>query len=215
MLSWNSGKTNCLKTFKIDLHFLEVILQVIQNRLWCHNLPRKLASKLLCISGSSTENKRKQRLSLLFKRVSFLRNTNTSSFFSSCLFWSLKSGKNLCKLFWGNCDVIVSSGSPGWRAALVLLLCQEVKNRRGFPYSHLKQDLFAAWVRNLNLTVSKQCFNPIWSRVSLGTTPPPLSFFAITLRAFELTLETWWLFPKFNMKSGEIKNFSKLATMVT
>ena len=45
-----------------------------------HNLPRKLAFKLVCIRGSRKQSKRKQRLNLLFKKVSFLKNT--SSFFS-------------------------------------------------------------------------------------------------------------------------------------
>ena len=42
-----------------------LILQVIQNRLWLHNLPRKLASEFLCLRGSRRESKRKQKLSLL------------------------------------------------------------------------------------------------------------------------------------------------------
>ena len=88
-------------------------LQVIQNRLWRHNFPRNLASKLLCIRGFRRETKRKQRLILLFKRVSFLKSTSSFAFFSSPLFCILESGKNLCQLFWGNCDVIVSFGSPG------------------------------------------------------------------------------------------------------
>ena len=68
-------------------------VQVIQNRLWRHNLPRKLASKLLCIRGSRRESKRKRRMSLLFKRVNFLKNRISFSFFSSPLFWTHEFGK--------------------------------------------------------------------------------------------------------------------------
>ena len=39
--------------------------------------------QLLCIRGSRKESKRKQRLSLLFKRASFLKNTSS---FSSLLY---------------------------------------------------------------------------------------------------------------------------------
>ena len=54
--------------------------------------PRKLASKLLCIRGSRRESKRKQRLILLFKRDSFLKNTSSFSFSPLLLsFWSLES----------------------------------------------------------------------------------------------------------------------------
>ena len=52
-------------------------------------------------------------------------------------------------------------------------------------------------------------FNPIRSRGFL------VLIFAITLRVFEVTLLNLATFPKINMKPGEIKNFSKLATMVT
>ena len=54
---------------------------MIQNRLWRHNFPTKLASKLLCIRGSRRESKRKQRLILRFKRVSFLKKKRWFSFF--------------------------------------------------------------------------------------------------------------------------------------
>ena len=73
---------------------------MIPNSLWCHNLLRKLASKLLCIRSSRRESKRKQRLILLFKRVSFPKNTYSFSFSSFSLFQNLGSGKNLCLLVW-------------------------------------------------------------------------------------------------------------------
>ena len=53
---------------------------VIQNRLWRHNLPRKLASKLRCIRGSRRENRGKQRWSSVFRNVTFLKNTTAFSF---------------------------------------------------------------------------------------------------------------------------------------
>ena len=65
----------------IVLHWmLPNFYPVIQNRLWHHNFPRKLASKLLCIRGSRRERKRKQWLIFLLKRVSFLKNTSSFSF---------------------------------------------------------------------------------------------------------------------------------------
>ena len=69
------------------------IYQVIQNRLWCHNLPRKLASKLLCSRGSRREVRGNTDW------VCFLRGSafwKFIFFFSVSLFQSLESGKNLC-----------------------------------------------------------------------------------------------------------------------
>ena len=70
-------------------------LQVIQNHLWRHNFPRKLASKLLCIRGFSRESKRKQRLILLFKRVSFLKNTSSFTFSSLSYCGASNLGKSM------------------------------------------------------------------------------------------------------------------------
>ena len=56
-------------------------------------------------------------------------------------------------------------------------------------------------------------FNPIRSRGGEGVFRDSLSFLAMTLRALDRIFETWWLFLNFYMKSGEIKMFSKLATM--
>ena len=50
---------------------LQSAYQVIRNRLWPHNLPRKLASKLRCIRGSTRENRRKQRWGSVSRNVTF------------------------------------------------------------------------------------------------------------------------------------------------
>ena len=81
--------------------------QVIQNGLWCHNLPRKLSSKLLCIRGSGTESKRKQRLSLPSKRVSFLKSTSSLSFSSP-----------LTDLFTTRHKVVHNGWSPNFKRSL-------------------------------------------------------------------------------------------------
>ena len=70
-------------------------IQVIQNCLQHQNFLRKLVSKSLCFIGSRRGNKRKEQLSLLFKRISFPENTSSFSF-SSPSFWTLESGKSLC-----------------------------------------------------------------------------------------------------------------------
>ena len=61
------------------------VTQSVTNELHHQYLPRKLTLKLLCIRGSRKECKRKQRLSLLSKRVSFLKNTINFLFFCHCL----------------------------------------------------------------------------------------------------------------------------------
>ena len=77
-------KAECI--FSVPNDTLKTKTLVTQNRLRCHSLPRKLASKLLRISDSRIESKGKRPLSLLFRRVSFLKNESSFSVFSSRLF---------------------------------------------------------------------------------------------------------------------------------
>ena len=55
--------------------------------------PQKVSIQIICIRCSRRESKRKQRLILPFKKVSFLKNTSSFSFFSSPLFCGLDLGK--------------------------------------------------------------------------------------------------------------------------
>ena len=57
--------------------------------------PKKVNIQITRIRGPRKKSKRKHRLILLLKRVSFLKNTSSFSFFSSPSFRSLESGKNL------------------------------------------------------------------------------------------------------------------------
>ena len=78
---------------------------------------RVIISQKASISGSRRESKRKQRLSSPFNRVSFLKNTSSFSFFSSRLFWSLKSGKIYAN-FSG--EIVTSSSALDHRVGFVL-----------------------------------------------------------------------------------------------
>ena len=61
--------------------------QMIQNRLWRHNLPRKLVSKLLCLRGLRTESKRKNYWDCFSRASSFPKSTSSFIFSSPLFSW--------------------------------------------------------------------------------------------------------------------------------
>ena len=94
---------------------------MIYTRLRRHNFPRKLAFKLLCIRGSRRESKRKQRLILLFKRVSFLKNASSLSF--SPLSYS--GASNLGKIYANfSMEIVTSSAVLDHQGYCLKLLIQ-------------------------------------------------------------------------------------------
>ena len=110
-----SIESQCMKKLRHILQTKAISYCVITNHvisrrskpLGRHNLPRKLASKLLCIRGSRRESKRKQRLSLLFKRVSFLKNTGSFSLFP----FICSGASNLGKIYANFSREMVTSSS--------------------------------------------------------------------------------------------------------
>ena len=101
---WDSGGT-------INVHIIYLPLSWQPGDpqpLVTSQLPQKVSIQITLHQRSRRESTRKQRLILLFKRVSFLKNTSTFSFSSSPSFWSLEFGKKIYANFLGE---IVTSWS--------------------------------------------------------------------------------------------------------